>query len=336
MNLSEIPHSRLRIWAIICSLMTGIFIMAVKFYAYRLTRSAAILSDALESIINVVASAAALGCLLFSSRPPDQSHPYGHSRVEYFSAGLEGGLIIVAAVGICNAAWPRILAPVELPQLDSGLLLVLGTSILNLMLGGGLLYVGKMTRSIVLTADGNHIMTDVYTSFGVILGLFLVRVTGYLVLDGIMAVTMAAMILCTGIRLVRHSIAGLMDEADPRLIEEISGILNSHRKDAWIDIHRLRAWYSGSIVRIDFHLVLSRNLSLQEVSQEVKDLHEILDAYFEGLVDILIHSDPCAALHCPACDLRRCLSRMHPARFQLLWHPEKLTSGINTLKHDVL
>ncbi|MHC1728460.1 MAG: cation transporter dimerization domain-containing protein [Syntrophobacteraceae bacterium] len=96
-------------------------------------------------------------------------------------------------------------------------------------------------------------------------------------------------------------------------------------------MHRLRAWYSGSTVRIDFHLVLSRNLSLQEVSREIKHLHEILGAHFQGLVDILIHSDPCAELHCPACSLRKCISRMQPARFQLLWHPEKLTSGIRNV-----
>ncbi len=243
--------------------MVGAALMLLKFYVYWLTESSAILSDALESIINVVASSFALGSVIFSAKPPDSTHPYGHEKIEYFSAGFEGALIIFAALGIGWTAWPQILRPHELPNLGSGLLILLGASSVNLALGLGLVRVGRRTTSLVLVADGKHVMTDVYTSAGVLLGLVLVRQTGWYWLDGAIACLVAVNILVIGTKLVLQSFAGLMHASDPALLEEISALIAKHRRPTWIEIHRLRAWRAGNRIHVDLHLILPRDLALE-------------------------------------------------------------------------
>ncbi len=320
--MSEIPERKARLYAISLSLLVGSMVMAVKFYAYSLTDSSALLSDALESIINVVASTFALWSILFSERPPDHTHPYGHGKVEYFSAGFEGALIIIAACGIFQAAWPRIFNPHEILNLDKGLALLALTGVVNLMLSLGLICVGKRTQSIVLTADGKHILTDVLTTVGIFIGLLVVRFTGYLWLDGVVAMVMAAIILYTGAKLVRQAFGGLMDASSPELLDEVSTLLSRKRKDTWIDMHRLRAWRAGSQIRVDFHLVLPQDLSVLEISHEIAEVKNILGVRYGGFVDVLVHTDPCGTRDCPACVRPLCKLRERPSRYQMLWYRE--------------
>jgi cation diffusion facilitator family transporter len=189
--------------------------MTVKFVAYFLTDSTAILSDALESIINVVASGFALYSIYLSNQPPDTSHPYGHGKIEYFSVGFEGALIILAAVAILYKAIPAFFYPRMLAQLGLGIFLLLGTSAVNLVLGLFLIRTGRQTRSMPLEADGKHLLTDVYTSVGVVGGLVLVKLTGWQGWDPLAACAVAINIIFTGWRLVKESFGRLMDEADP-------------------------------------------------------------------------------------------------------------------------
>jgi cation diffusion facilitator family transporter len=284
-KITELSHAekdrlRLRLVAISLSLLVGASLMGIKFYAYRITHSSAILSDALESIINVVASAFALGSILFAAKPPDESHPYGHGKIEYFSAGFEGALIVLAALGIFKTGVSHILQPREMPQLQIGLLLILGAGLVNLILGVGLVRIGKRTASLALVADGKHVLTDVYTSAGVFLGLFLVHYTAWYWLDGTVACLVGLHILISGGKLVRQAFAGLMHATDPDLLKEISSLLDEHRKDVWIDIHQLRAWRSGSIVHIDFHLILPGDYSLEQAHAEAKQLEKIIQDHF--------------------------------------------------------
>ncbi|MEW6388425.1 MAG: cation diffusion facilitator family transporter [Thermodesulfobacteriota bacterium] len=323
---------KVRLIAISASVLLGLGLMALKFYAYWLTQSSAILSDALESIINVVASAFAWGSILLAAKRPDPSHPYGHGKVEFFSAGFEGALIILAAVGIFLKAWPQILNPHGLPRLEQGLVLVAATALANGLLGIGLLRIGKRSQSLALVADGKHLLTDVYTSVGVLAGLGLVFATGWLWLDGAVAAVVGVSILITGARLVRQAASGLMDTSDPRLLGEISAILASHRKGKWIDVHQLRARRSGSKVLLDFHLVLPYDFTLSEVHREVKELEGIFKAHFGSDADILIHVDPCAEPECPICGFDPCQHRQHETQSQRLWHPEVLTAEAETDK----
>jgi len=326
MNLKGTPNFKTRLIAISLSVVVSTVLMALKFYAYWLTDSAAILSDALESIINVVASAFALGSIIFGAKEPDPSHPYGHGKVEYFSAGFEGALIIFAACGIFYQAWPRIFQPHVLPHLGGGLLILVGVNIANLMLGAGLVMAGRRTNSLVLTADGKHILTDVYTTGGVMLGLGLVWWTGWLWLDGAVACLVGVNIVITGIRLVSQAAAGLLDTSDPQLLAEISHILQKNRKAMWIDVHQLRARRSGDIIHLDFHLILPKDLTLEEGHREVKELEGIFQSYFGKAADILIHVDPCTKPICPICGYDPCVHRQADTRQQSLWQTEVVTA----------
>jgi cation diffusion facilitator family transporter len=301
------------------SLFIGIILMAVKFYAYLITGSSAILSDALESIINIVAGGFAMISVVIAAKPPDESHPYGHGKIEYFSAGFEGALIILAAIGIFKTGISHLLYPHPLEYLHQGILLLTGASVVNLLLGILLLRVGKRNQSLVLTADGKHILTDVYTSIGVLIGLFLVDYTGWFWLDGAIAIIIGINILITGTKLVRQSYAGLMNKAEPDLLQEIADLLIANRKDIYIAIHQLRAWRSGNFVHIDFHLILPRDFALECAHRENKALEKSIQEYFEGRASIMIHLDPCVDRECPLCGQSLCTIR-NSSQYQLiLW-----------------
>jgi cation diffusion facilitator family transporter len=324
-NFQANVNLRNHLLAISASLLIGAGLMAIKFIAFWLTDSAAILSDALESIINVVAAGFALTSILIAAKSPDPAHPYGHGKVEYFSAGFEGALIVLAALGIFYTAWPRLLHPQAIPKLERGLLLIMGTALVNLVLGLALIMVGRRTKSIVLVADGKHVLTDVFTTGGVVLGLVGVYFTGWNWLDGAVAFLVAINILITGSRLVWQAGAGLMDTSDPQLLEEICRAIAEHRRPMWIDIHQLRARRAGTRIFMDFHLILPRDLSLEASHDEVKKLEEILKAYFEGQADILIHADPCMDPECPICGHDLCEHRREVTRMQPIWRLDTLT-----------
>jgi cation diffusion facilitator family transporter len=324
-NFQETTNLRNRLVAISASLAIGLGLMAMKFIAYFLTDSAAILSDALESIINVVAAGFALFSILIAAKSPDPSHPYGHGKIEYFSAGFEGALIVLAALGIFYAAWPRLLHPQAIPKLERGMLLIIGAALVNLILGMVLVIVGRRTKSIVLVADGRHVLTDVYTTGGVVLGLVGVYFTGWNWLDGAVAFLVALNILVTGARLVHQAGSALMDTSDPKLLEEICRVIAENRRPKWIDIHQLRARRAGAHVFIDFHIILPRDLSLEASHAEVKILEKVLIDYFEGQAEILIHADPCMEPECPICGHEPCEHRLHDLRMQPLWRLDTLT-----------
>jgi len=324
-NAAAAGAFRTNLKVILASLFVGAALTAIKFYAAWITNSSAILSDALESIINVVAATFAAGSLLLSAKPPDESHPYGHGKIEYFSAGFEGALIILAAAGIFYEGLRQIIAPHPLPQLREGLLIVVGVGLVNLALGIVLIRVGRRNRSLVLVADGKHILTDVYTSAGVLGGLVVVHVTGWYPLDGIVACLMGINIVVTGYGLVRQSVGGLMDAAEPALLEEICDLLAANRKELWIDVHRLRAWRSGSRVHVDFHLILPRDLPLEEGHRQVKEIETIFADHFAGQADLLVHLDPCAIPECPACGHDPCSNREEEQIHRRIWKRDQLT-----------
>jgi cation diffusion facilitator family transporter len=292
------------------AIAVGGVLMTVKFVAYSLTNSAAILSDALESIINVVASGFALYSIYRSSQPPDATHPYGHGKIEYFSVGFEGALIILAAVAIFYKAVPAFFQARVLEELNTGIVLMLGTSTVNLAMGLFLVRTGRRTRSVPLEADGKHLLTDVYTSAGVVVGLILVRLTGWNGWDPIAACAVAANILFTGWHLVKTSFGRLMDEADPELLGKIVAILNRHRRVDWIDIHHLRTRHYGDKVHVDFHLVVPRNFSLFEAHTQAKEIENLLLDSLPEVAEVIVHVDPCEDPLCRLCRQYECEDRI--------------------------
>ena len=308
-HAKQLPEPR-RVWHIaLLALCVGVVLMMVKFAAYWLTDSAAVLSDALESIVNVFASGFALFSIMLSARPPDSSHPYGHGRVEFFSAGLEGMLIVVAAMAIFWHAMPRLFAPQALSQLSEGIALVAAAGAVNALTGWYMQHVGNRTQSLALIADGKHLLSDSYTSAGILVGMLLVWLTGWYVLDAIVALGVAVSILIMGVRLLREAVARLMDEADPSALEQIVGTLQSHRQIPWIDVHCLRAWRSGARLHVDFHLTLPRYWNLQRCHEVSEEVERVIHESQPEQGDVIVHLDPCQPKDCASCRMAPCSLR---------------------------
>jgi cation diffusion facilitator family transporter len=306
---TAISSQTIRLRAMILAIFLGGLLMTVKFVAYFLTDSTAILSDALESIINVVASGFALYSIYWSNRPPDSSHPYGHGKIEYFSVGFEGALIILAAVAILYKAIPAFFVERPLSQLNVGILLLLGASVVNLVLGLFLIHTGRKTRAVPLVADGKHLLTDVYTSVGVIGGLLLVRLTGWHWWDPLAACAVAINIIFTGWHLVKESIGRLMDEADPALLGRIVEILNENRRPDWIDVHELRTRHYGDKVHVDFHLVVPRRFGLPKAHVEAEEIEKMILNTLDEVAEVIVHVDPCEDPLCERCLQAECQDR---------------------------
>ena len=305
---------RLRITAGVVSLVVGSMLLVAKYIAYELTGSTAILSDAMESIVNVVAAVFALGGLVFAGRPADRSHPYGHGKIEFFSAAFEGGLIAFAAVMIVYQAGASLLHGIEVRQLDVGVAIVASAGLANLALGGFLVRTGRRSNSLTLVADGQHVLSDFWTSMGVVVGLLLVRITGVLWLDPLVAAIVGVNLAWTGLRLVRHAAGGLLDEEDTALLHKLLGALNASLVPGIIRVHNLRAIRSGRFSHIDAHLVVPEFWSV-EAAHDAADAFErqvIAACGIEG--EIIFHTDPCRRAYCARCDIAACPIRVEPFR----------------------
>jgi cation diffusion facilitator family transporter len=289
--------------------VTSLTLLLAKFGAYYLTDSKAVLSDAIESIINVVTGAFLMVSLVISSKPVDENHPYGHGKIESFSAGLEGGLIVIAAIIILVEAIPVFFAPQAPRNLGPGLYILGAAGAVNLVVGIYLLQAGRKYKSDALKADGYHLLTDFYTSAGVIIGLLLYSFTGFLWLDPLIACLVALNILVSGLRLFNRSFKNLMDEADPELLERIVEGLNRIKKPGWLYPHKLRALRSGRYHHVDLHISLPHYWTLTQVHEAEQ---EITNALLEALGeegDIMIHIDPCEPPYCPVCNVDNCSER---------------------------
>jgi cation diffusion facilitator family transporter len=289
-------------------------LLAAKYQAYRLTGSTAILSDALESIVNVVAAVFAFGGIVFAGRPADRNHPYGHGKIEFFSAAFEGGLIAFAAVLIAYEVVLSLLRGPELQALDLGVAIVLGAGLMNLLLGWYLIRVGRRHDSLALIADGRHVLADFYTSAGVVVGLLLVRFTGLVWLDPLVAMVVALNLLWTGFRLVRVAAAGLLDEEDPALLDRLLKVLGPHLGGGVIRVHHLRAIRAGRFHHVDAHLVVPEFWSVERAHELTEDLASrvVKELGVEG--EMTLHTDPCHRAYCAMCDLAGCPVRREDFR----------------------
>ncbi len=313
---------RRRVRAAVISVLVGLGMFGMKITAYFVTGSAAILSDAMESVVHVLATSFAFYSVLLSARPADDSHPYGHGRVEFFSAGIEGLLIVLAAIAIIFVAVPKILEPPQLQDLNIGTTITAFAAVVNLLLGWYLIHVGRKEGSLTLVADGKHVLTDSITSFGVIVGLVLVLLTDWLILDPIVAMLVAFNIVVTGFKLVRQSVGGLMDEADLDFISRATQTLNDRRQSEWIDVHRLRCWKSGETHHLDFHLTLPYYLNVTQAHDVEAGLTETLREVLGQPVQLLVHHDPCVPACCRFCAVSDCAVRQNELSDQLRFSAE--------------
>ena len=310
----SLDDARIRLRAGLVSLIVASVLLAAKYQAYRMTGSAAVLSDALESIVNVVAAVFALGGLVFSGRPADRNHPYGHGKIEFFSAAFEGGLIAFASVLVVYGALRSLIRGPEVRQIGLGILIVLGSALVNFGLGVYLVRTGRRHRSLTLVADGQHVLADVWTSGGIVVGLGLVRFTGLAWLDPVVALLVALWLMWTGFKLVRHAAGGLLDEEDPALLNSVLDALQRHLGNGVIRVHHLRAIRSGRFQHVEAHLVVPEFWSVErahDLSEEVA-ARAMRDLGVEG--EMVFHTDPCHRIYCAVCDLTDCPIRREPYR----------------------
>jgi cation diffusion facilitator family transporter len=288
------------------SLLASVLIFGMKVGAYYLTHSTAVLSDALESTVNVVASFAALILLRIAAQPADEEHPYGHGKLEYFSAAFEGGLIFFAALMIMRESIDALLQGKVSHQLESGIAIMGLAAAMNLVLGLYLKKVGKSERSEALRASGVHVITDVWTSVGVIVGVGLVLVTGMQWLDPVIAIAVSLNLAYEGYKIVRKSGGSLIDEVDMEIVSDLSECLQRNRTPGIIDIHNLRTIRSGRFHHVDAHLVIPEYWDISHAHNicHVFEAEVVKDYSFDG--EIAFHLDPCKRAYCSACRMLEC------------------------------
>jgi cation diffusion facilitator family transporter len=283
----NVPLTRFGWLAVAAAVVT----IALKTLAWALTGSVGLLSDALESVVNLVAAVLALVALRWAAKPPDEEHAYGHAKAEYVSAGVEGAAILLAALSIGWAAVDRLLDPVPLDAVGVGLGVAVGASLVNLAVGGVLLRAGRRRRSIALEADGRHLLTDVWTSLGVVAGVAAVALTGWGWLDPVIALAVAANILVTGAGLVRRSTGGLMDRRLPAAeCEAIEEVLNRARDDS-VHFHALRTRRAGRLSFLSVHVLVPGAWTVQRGHDLLEQLEAELRAAVPQLV-VFTHLEP--------------------------------------------
>jgi cation diffusion facilitator family transporter len=273
----------------------GLLMFAGKWYAYLITGSAAILSDAAESVVHVVAVSFAFYSMWLSQQPPDESHPYGHDRIGFFSAGFEGAMISLAALFIIGESIRKWVTGLHIDRVGTGALYVTAAALINLALGLYLLLQGRRHRSLILVANGKHVLTDVWTSGGVIVGLVLVMVTGWLPFDPICAIFVASNILWTGGKLIRQSVGGLMDEADPRLDRLIRGTLDRETSARGLAYHELRYRNSGTSVWLEVHLLFPAGVPIEGAHAQATAIEEAVADALPVASRIVTHIEPAEA-----------------------------------------
>jgi cation diffusion facilitator family transporter len=293
------------------ALAAGVLIFVGKLATFRLTGSSAVFSDAMESVVNVAAAGLLLYSVTVAARPADRDHPYGHGKVEFFAAGVEGALIAFAAVMIFYQSALDIVSGSELRRLDLGLIAIAALSVLNALVGRYLIAVGRRTHSIALIADGKHLFTDVVTSGAVLAGLALVKLTGIALFDPLVAMGVAVNILRTGWKLLRGAVGSLMDEADESRLQPICNALATHREPWWIDVHSLRSWCSGPIQHSELHLAVPRFFDADQLHQISERVQEVTLSATGLPGDVLVHFDPCRPRQCSACAMEACEQRAH-------------------------
>jgi len=315
---------------IIVALVVSVALMLAKFSAYFITSSNFVLTDAAESIVNVVASAFAFFSIYIASQPRDENHPYGHGKVEFFSVFLEGALISIAGIGILFKSIYGLFYPQQIHELLIGALIIGITGAINGGLGYYMIHKSKQLKSITLDADGRHLLTDMVTSGGLVLGLLLIYFTGFVWLDSVLSVAVGLYICYSGYALIRKSVAGLMDETDFAVVNEIISVLNNERKPEWIDIHNLRAQKYGHELHLDCHMTLPNYFDLNRVHQEVVLVDKLINEKAGVFTELFIHTDPCLPQCCHYCSMPNCPIRSEPKRLDIEWTMDNI---IRNKKH---
>ncbi len=307
--------------------VVSVLLLLVKVFAWYLTGSVAILTDAFESIVNVVAGLIGVYSLYISAKPRDMDHPYGHGKAEFISAAIEGSMISIAGVFIIYEAINNLVHPHEIKELDYGIILVAITGLINYIAGAVCIKTGRKNNSLALISSGKHLQTDTWSTVGIVAGLLLILITDLVWLDSAIAILFALFILFTGYKILRSSVAGIMDEADDKLLKKMVQMLNDNRRENWVDLHNLRIIKYGSRIHLDCHLTVPWYLNVHDAHKEIDALSGLVKNEYGESVELFVHSDGCLDFSCKICAKKDCDVRKHPFEKKIEWTMENISSN---------
>lgn len=313
-------------------LLFSLVLMGLKFFAWYITHSNAILTDAFESIVNVAAGTFAMFSMMYAARPRDEDHPYGHGKIEFVSAGFEGALVTLAGGFIFYHAIEGFITPHEFHRPEIGALLSALSGGINFAMGYFLVKRGKSQDSSLMVANGKHLISDTVSSIGLVVGLALIYFTGLKWIDNALALVLASYLMYTGFKIVRESLANLLDEQDLEKISQMIRILNEKRSPQWIDIHNLRVLKYGSVLHVDAHITLPWYNTLEDSHAEVTALEQLLQKEMGAEMEFFIHADPCIETSCSVCPIKDCTHRKHEMKQRLDWTEKNM---LPDKKHSV-
>ena len=319
---------RIQSWIV----FVAVVLFIIKITAWWFTHSVAILTDALESIVNIIAGFVGLYSLSIAYKPRDSNHPYGHGKAEFLSAAIEGTLIMLAGCYIIYEGISHLIHPQEIHQLNLGILLVSISALINYAVGFLAVKKGKANGSEALQASGHHLKSDTYSTIAIVIGLVLIYYTGIRQMDSIVAIIMSVVIMVIGYRIARKSVGGIMDEADEKILGKVIELLNKKRMPNWIDIHNLRLIKFGNVLHIDCHITVPWYLNVREAHAEVETLRIIIEKEFQGVMEFFVHADDCIPSCCAVCIKDNCKVREQPFSKKIRWD---LRNAVPNKKHDL-
>lgn len=305
--------------------IVGIVLFVAKLIAWRLTNSDAVFSDAMESIVNIIAAFMGLYALYLAAKPKDDNHPYGHGKAEFITSGIEGALIIFAGIIIIVQAINSLLSKNIPGQLDWGMAIIAATAVINYIMGYISYQKGVKENSLVLQSSGKHLQSDTITTAGVVLSLIIVYFTKLYWLDAVVAAFFGLYIIVVGYKITRKSLSGIMDEQDTEIVSAIIEVLEDNREIDWIDIHNMKVQQFGANLHIDAHITLPYYYSLREAHQEMEKVIILLVGHTERQVEFNFHMDDCKPISCEICQVKDCPVREKPFQKKVVWDVTSVT-----------
>lgn len=299
--------------------IVGVLLFVAKIFAWKLTNSDAVFSDAMESIVNIIAAFMGLYSLYLAAKPKDEDHPYGHGKVEFVTSGIEGALIMLAGIMIIAEAISSLINGNELKKLDWGMVIIAATAVINYLMGYISYKKGMKENSLVLQSSGKHLQSDTITTAGVVASLILVYFTRLFWIDSVIAAVFGTYIIYVGYGIVRKSLAGIMDESDPAMMTHIAEHLNSIRKKEWIDVHNVRIQQHGSVLHIDGHITLPWYLDLRDAHAEMEEMIVSIAKVSDRNIEFNFHMDDCRPISCEICQIFDCKVRQQAFVKKVEW-----------------
>ncbi|MDP9957495.1 cation diffusion facilitator family transporter [Epilithonimonas hungarica] len=312
----------------------GIILFVGKLIAWKLTNSDAVFSDAMESIVNVISAFLGLYSLYLASKPRDENHPYGHGKVEFVTSAIEGSLISIAGIMIIYEGTNSLISGKVLDKLNIGIWIIAATAVINYIIGYISIQKGKRENSIVLISSGKHLQSDTITTLGVVVSLVLVYFTDLVWIDSVVALILGVYIITISYKIIRKSLSGIMDEADPELLNKLATFLNKNRKEEWIDVHNVKIQQFGSRLHIDAHLTLPWYFELRTAHDEMEELIKLIAKNTDRSVEFNFHMDDCKPTSCAICQIENCPVRQQNFLKKIEWNGENISQpDKHTLKN---